>query len=105
MNVSNSGFFLQAARVYELEGVCVTEVWQHFFDQLEAQVEFCRGFPRIRIATQVVPQQAQEVARQCFESCFCSRAQQRLALFARHEYERDARRCGVSNEPLRLSMR
>ena len=51
-------FFLQGARVYELEGVCVNEVWQDFLDQLEAQVESRRGFPRIRIATDVVPQQA-----------------------------------------------
>ena len=94
MKVSDSGFFFRA-RV--LTSVRVTEVWQDFFDQLEAQVESRRGFPRIRIATDVVPQQAKEVARQCFQSCFCSRAQQRLALFARHAHERD--------EPLRLNSR
>ena len=49
INVTKS-VFLQAARAHELEGVCVTEVWQHFFDQLEAQIEFRREFPHIRDA-------------------------------------------------------
>ena len=102
MSVSNSGFF---SNVRVLASVCFTEVWQNFLDELEAQVEFRRGFPRIRIVTHVVPQQAKGSGASMICNADSSAVRNSGLLFARHEHERDARRCGVPNEPLRLSMR